>query len=128
MLVLDASCLYDALARKPGSAALRARVDRDDQIAPHIIDVEVFGVVGRDLLLGDLDRTAATRIIERLRDWPGQRFDHGPLLMRAWQLRDNVRGWDAMYVALAEMFQATLLTTDERLARAPGLACSIEVV
>jgi predicted nucleic acid-binding protein len=32
-----------------------------------------------------------------------------------------------MYVALAEALQATLLTTDQRLARVAGLQCSVEL-
>lgn len=47
---------------------------------------------------------------------------------RAWELRENVRGHDAMYVALAEMLRATLLTTDSRLARATGPTCTIELM
>lgn len=63
-----------------------------------------------------------------LRDWPGERFGHRWLLERAWQLHGSVRGWDAFYVALAEAFDATLLTSDSRLARAHGPACRIEVL
>ncbi|MDN5804141.1 MAG: DUF3375 family protein [Microlunatus sp.] len=48
------------------------------------------------------------------------------LLGRAWELRATVRGWDAMYVALAELMDARLLTTDVRLARAIGPRCQIE--
>jgi len=40
--------------------------------------------------------------VEDLAAWPGERFGHRLLLDRAWELRDAVRGWDAMYVALAE--------------------------
>jgi predicted nucleic acid-binding protein len=50
------------------------------------------------------------------------------LLERAWELRDTVRSWDALYVALAEALDATLLTLDERLARADGPRCTIDVV
>jgi predicted nucleic acid-binding protein len=50
------------------------------------------------------------------------------LLERVWGLRDSVRGWDAFYVALAEVFDAILLTMDERLARAHGPTCRIEVL
>jgi predicted nucleic acid-binding protein len=32
-----------------------------------------------------------------------------------------------MYVALAEAFNGTLITTDERLARAAGAYCAVEV-
>ena len=63
-----------------------------------------------------------------LRDWPGERYGHRLMLDRVWQLRDSVRGWDAFYVALAEALDATLLTLDERLARAHGPECRIEVV
>ena len=98
-----------------------------DVAAPHVIDVEVLGVIRRQFLFGALDRTAASLAIQELRDWPGERFGHRVLLERAWQLRDNVRGWDAMYVALAEALQATLLTTDARLARVSGLYCDVEV-
>ena len=45
----------------------------------------------------------------------------------AWELRHGVRGWDATYVALAEILDATLLTLDRRLATAAGPRCAIEV-
>ncbi len=43
------------------------------------------------------------------------------------QLRDNLTIYDAAYVALAEAMSATLLTGDQKLARAPGPQCHIEV-
>ena len=39
-----------------------------------------------------------------------------------------MRGWDAMYVALAEALDATLLTSDRRLVAAAGPTCRIELV
>jgi predicted nucleic acid-binding protein len=39
-----------------------------------------------------------------------------------------VRGWDAFYVALAEAFDAPLLTADHRLGRVKGLRCQVDVV
>lgn len=65
MLVVDASCLAEVMIGAPGAEAIRARLAADDdQAAPHIVDVEVFGVVRREHLLGRLDRTAATQAIE----------------------------------------------------------------
>lgn len=129
MLVVDASCLYDVLVGKPGAERIRWRLAADpDQAAPHVIDVEVLSVVRRNFLLGQLDHTAAVQAVEDLRDWPGERFGHRALLERAWELRDNVRGWDAMYVALAEAFRATLLTTDQRLSGASGIRCQVELI
>ncbi len=129
MLVVDASCLCEVLIGAPTADPVRDRLAMDvEQAAPHIVDVEVFGVIRREHLLGRLDRTEATQAIDDLAAWPGERFGHRPLLARAWELRATVRGWDAMYVALAEALDATLLTTDRRLAAAAGPTCSIEVV
>jgi predicted nucleic acid-binding protein len=129
MLVVDASSLYEVvtgtmLADEVG----RRMADDDDLAAPHVIDVEVLSVIRRHRLAGLLDPTAADQAVEDLGDWPGQRFGHQGLLERAWELRHNVRGWDAVYVALAEALDATLLTSDLRLGRVEGLRCAIDVV
>ena len=129
VLVVDASCLFEVLIGTPLAEPTRERLERDpDQAAPHVVDVEVFSAIRREHRLGQLDRTAADQAIEDLEAWPGERFGHRLLLSRAWELRDNVRGWDAMYVALAEALEATLLTTDARLAAAQGPTCEIEVL
>ena len=85
-------------------------------------------MIRREYLLGQLDPTASALAIDDLRDWPGERIAHVALLSRAWELRHTVRGWDAMYVALAEAIDAPLITTDDRLAVATGPTCRIEVV
>jgi len=129
MLVVDASCLYEVLVGPPLGEQIRGRLASDpDQVAPQLIDVEVLSVIRRDLLLGRLDATAGDQAVEDLRDWPGERFGHRRLLERAWELRATVRGWDAMYVVLAEGLGATLVTTDARLGRVKGLRCPIEVL
>lgn len=129
MLVVDASCLCEVLIGGPAAELIGDRLAADsDHAAPHVIDVEVFGVVRREHLGGRLDRTEAAQAVEDLATWPGERFGHRLLLDRAWQLRDSVRGWDAMYVALAEALGAILLTSDRRLAAAPGPSCPIELI
>jgi predicted nucleic acid-binding protein len=129
VLVVDASCLFEVLTGSPRGEPIRQRLALDeDQAAPHVIDVEVFSVVRREHRLGRLDQTAADQAVQELEDWPGERFGHRLLLARAWELRDTVRGWDAMYVALAEALDTTLLTTDVRLGAANGPSCRIEVL
>ncbi len=129
MLVVDASCLFEVVADTPRARLIANRLAADtDQAAPHVIDVEVLGVIRAQHLRGRLDRTAAGQAVADLRDWPGERYGHRWLLDRAWELRDSVRGWDAFYVGLAEAFDATLVTLDERLARAHGTTCRIEVL
>lgn len=128
MLVVDASVLFEVVADTAAAEPIRERLGVDeDHAAPSVIDVEVFGVVRRHYLTGRLDTTAAGQAVDDLRDWPGERYSHRPLLARAWELRDMVRGWDAMYVALAEAFDAPLLTMDARLRSATGPRCAIEV-
>jgi predicted nucleic acid-binding protein len=129
MLIVDASCLYEVVADSAQAEQVRRRLVLDpDQAAPHIIDAEVLGVIRRDRLVGRLDETAARQAMEDLRDWPADRFGHRMLLARAWELRDRVRTWDALYVALAEALGATLITLDERLGRVAGLDCRVEVL
>ncbi len=129
MLVVDASCLYEVVADTHRAGDVRARLRLDpDHAAPSVIDVEVVSVIRRDHLLGRLDATSAAQALEDLRDWPGERFGHQPLLGRVWELRNSLRAWDAFYVALAEVMPATLVTSDSRLAGARGPRCAIDVV
>ena len=129
MLIVDASCLYEVVADTERADAVRSHLEIDeDHGAPHLIDVEVANVIRRDHLLGRLDGTSADQAIEDLRDWPGERFGHRRLLDRVGELRDSVRGWDAFYIALAEVLDAPLLTVDRRLGRVRGLRCRVEVI
>jgi predicted nucleic acid-binding protein len=129
MLVVDASCLYEVVADTARAEDVRSRLRLDtDHAAPHVIDAEVLGIIRLHRQLGRLDATAALQAVEDLRDWPGERFGHRALLARAWELRDRVRSWDAMYVALAEALRGTLITLDGRLARVEGLGCPVEVL
>jgi predicted nucleic acid-binding protein len=57
-----------------------------------------------------------------------ERYPHGLLSRAAWRLRDNPTYYDALYVALAARLDVPLLTADARLARIPGLPCTVEVV
>jgi predicted nucleic acid-binding protein len=128
MLVVDASCLVEVLTSTPRAEAIRQQFeDHVDLVAPHLIDVEVMGVVRRRRLANELDDTSARQALMDLAAWSGERFPHAPFIGRAWQLRENVRTWDAFYVALAERLDAPLLTLDTRLARASGIRCEVIV-
>ena len=129
MLVVDASVLAVALLDDgPDGDHLRARLRSEDLAAPSLIDLEVVSVWRRLAQGGQLDARRVALALDDLRALPLQRADHGALLMRCWELQENLTVDDASYVALAEALQATLLTGDRRLARAPGPTCPIEVV
>ena len=82
----------------------------------------------RQMRAGALDARRAGLALDDLAALPARRAPHRPLLARCWELRDNLTIYDAAYVALAEAMNATLLTGDRRLARAPGRHCDIEVL
>jgi len=129
MLIVDAGALCEVLLDGPYGGEVGARLANDpDLAAPHVIDVEAFGVIRRTARLGLIDDSEARRAVDDLADWPAARYGHRLLLGRAFELRENVRGWDAMYVALAEVLDSPLLTTDGRLDRASGPRCTIELV
>lgn len=128
MLIVDASVLFEVLADTPTAEAARQHLEADDDHgAPHLVDAEVLAVIQNKYRQGALDATSAAQAVEDLRTWPGERWSHRPFLARAWELHPNVRGYDALYVALAEAMEATLVTLDRRLANAPGPRCAIVV-
>ena len=63
-----------------------------------------------------------------LKDFPLRRSPDDLLLGRVWELRHNLTAYDAVYVALAEVLDARLLTRDRRIAAAPGHHATVELV
>jgi predicted nucleic acid-binding protein len=96
--------------------------------APHALDVEATSAIRRWVRSGRLEVRQARASLLDLRDLAVARHAHEPLLDRTLDLRDAIGTHDAVYVALAELLGATLLTADGRLARAPGLRCPVSVV
>jgi len=129
VIVADASVLAVALADDgPDGDQARARLRGERVILPELADLEVASVLRRQLAAGAVDARRAGLALADLAALPAQRAPHRRLLARCWELRDNLTVYDAAYVALAEAMQATLLTADRRLARAPGPRCPIEIL
>ena len=129
MLVIDASVLAVALLDDgPDGDVVRHRLRGEQLAAPALIDLEVASVWRGLVRGGHLDARRAALALTDLADLPIQRVAHTPLLVRCWELRENLTIYDAAYVALAEALQVTLLTGDRRLARATGPQCAIEVI
>ena len=130
MIVVDASALLEFLLQTPLGVRVEARLFReeDELHAPHLVDVEIVQGLRRLVRTGEISASRAGEAIVDLMDLDLHRHGHADLLGRAWKLRDNVTAYDAMYVVLAEAMQATLVTCDEPLARAPGHRARIEVI
>jgi predicted nucleic acid-binding protein len=98
----------------------------DDIHAPSLIDVEVTQTL-RGLVHGaKIELSVAERAREELAQLGVRRHLDASLLSRAWELRDVCTTYDALYVALAEGLDATLLTRDAPLAN--GVENLIDVV
>lgn len=130
MIVVDASAILEALLRTPAAAAVEKRLFEPSQTlhAPHLLDVEVAQVVRRYAANSEIDAGRGRMALEDLADLPLRRYPHDFLLPRVWDLRNNLTAYDAMYVALAEVLDAPLLTRDKRLAASPGHQARIELV
>jgi predicted nucleic acid-binding protein len=128
VIVVDSSALVIAAVEESPRGARVRNALLDGAIAPHLIDAEVGQGLRKMVLRGELESASGLRALGSARRLVTRRLAHGPLSARAWELRENVSFYDALYVALAEARRLTLLTADTRLARAPGTRCDFEVV
>ena len=129
MIVLDASAAVDFICRNGERAdriAERLAAEHTVQV-PAVFDLEALHAL-RGLEAGR--KLSPARLAEALRDLAdlrATRHDHEQLRPRVWALRRNLTAYDAAYVALAELLDAPLLTSDRALSRSPGHAATVEL-
>lgn len=132
MTVVDASVVFTSLVRGEHTDWARTQLfaagGGRSLYAPHLIDAEVGHALRRRVAARKLPEARATAALDRLTGLPLRRIVHTGLLGRAWQLRNNVSFYDGIYVALAEMLDAPLVTLDRRLARAVGDVSRVNVL
>ena len=125
MRIVDAGVIVELVANDldPG------RLGDEELAVPHLIDSEVTNVLRRLVVQKILTDKQATSALDGFIRLTLTRFPADWLRPRIWALRHNLSAYDATYVALTEMTSATaLLTTDSRLANAPGINCPIELL
>lgn len=93
--------------------------------APTLLAFEVANIIRRQELAGLVSTDQARQAHADLLDLPVEPWPYEVLATRAWELRRNLSVYDASYVALAELIDATLVTIDRRISRAPGLRCRV---
>lgn len=129
MIVADASVVTEAVGgSSERNLEALSRITREAALAPHVLDLEVASALRGLVRRGVLAEALAQAALRHLAVLPVSRCGHRPLLPRCWELRDNLTVYDAAYVALAEATGATLLTSDQRLAQAPGIRCEVELL
>ncbi len=127
MIVIDASVLANALL-DDGQLGERARAELAREphwAAPEHVSVEVFSAIRGRYLGRKVSERRAADAVEALAEASIDLVATMPLFGRMWELRTNLTGYDAAYVAVAETYGCALVTADERLAHAPGPRCEV---
>src|SRR5438093_6442115 len=130
MIVVRASAIEELLLRTERGILVEARIIREpgDLHAPHLLDVEVLSAMRRLVQTGEVTADRAAEAIEDLALLRIARHGHLDFARRAWELRQNFTAYDAMYLALAESLDATLVTCDRPFGAAPGHSARVEVI
>jgi predicted nucleic acid-binding protein len=121
LVVIDASAVINQLIGGEAAASVAHHTAHGDEDlhAPHFVDLEV---------LKALRRVGARQPLLDFLELPIERYAHTLLLPRIWELRKNFSAYDGIYVALSEILEAPLLTSDKRLARATRKHTDVEVL
>jgi predicted nucleic acid-binding protein len=128
MIVLDSSAMVALLVDGGQLGDWVAETVADAVITgPQLLPFEVANVLCRQQLSGEIDATTATLAHADLVELPLKLWPYSVLAERAWPLRDRLTVYDASYVALADLIGASMVTLDQRLARAHGLPCKVVV-
>jgi predicted nucleic acid-binding protein len=128
--VVDSSALIFALTTRSVAAANVARQFADTRChAPHLVDVECGSALRKLVRRGELTDGQGYSALISAALLVDVRYPHDRSLCDfAWQLRNRLSFYDAMYVALAVRLDVAVKTCDHRLANAPGLPCRVELV
>lgn len=130
MIVVDASALTEFLLQTELGSRVERRLYKDDEDlhAPHLLDVEVLSALRRLVQAREMDAERAESALEDLQSLRIIRHGHLTVLDRAWELRQNFTAYDAMYLALAEALDATVVTCDQPFAGASRRTARVELI
>jgi predicted nucleic acid-binding protein len=129
VIVLDASAAIDWLLQTAAGQRIEARIyARAESLhAPHLLDLEVVQVLRRLVREAAVSAQRADQALRDLLDLRVSRYPHFVFLPKVWQLRHNLSAYDAVYAALAQKIDATLITRDARLATASVRGVRVEL-
>lgn len=130
MIVLDASAAIEWLLQSPAGVKIDKRIfSRPESLqAPHLLDVEVAQVLRRFVREKTITPQRGQEALDDFGDLPLNRYPHDFLIPRVWELRATLTAHDAVYLALAELLDAHLLTCDRWIASSSGHRATIETV
>jgi predicted nucleic acid-binding protein len=127
VIVTDASAIVELFVAEAGA---RSRIEdvlreADSLEAPDLVTLEVLSALTGLVRAGRLQRSDRDAMVTSYLELPITHHYSHPFAHRIAALTVRHSACDAAYVALAEAFDAPLLTTDARLARA---ATTVDVI
>ena len=131
MIVLDASAAIEWLIKSPAGTKVDRRLLSFPPVTwhvPHLLDVEIAQVLRRYVREKMMTASRGEEALQDLHDLPLNRYPHDILMPRVWELRAVLTAYDAVYVALAELLGAPLITCDRKIALASGHRATVEVI
>jgi predicted nucleic acid-binding protein len=129
MTVLDTSAVIDFLVGEEAAEEVEALLSREGTAAvPDLLVFEVLAVLRRHARRGLITEERASAAVDDLGDLALEIFPTLPLWERAWELRENLTGADALFVALAERLGEPLATKDRGLASAARRHAGVETI
>ena len=125
-VVCDASAVVALLLEAgPDGQWATSKLSGAALAAPSLVMFESSNIIRRHELAGLVSADQAAQAHADLLDLQIELWPYQLLAARVWQLRANLSSYDANYVALAELIEASLLTLDQRIGRAPGPKCTV---
>lgn len=129
ILVTDASVVVDLLGRfKPEPIEEVLFEPGTYLVAPELMDIEVLHTLRKLEAQHAIPARRRAAVIDDFRTLRIRRYRHASLWDDIWKVRRNLTAYGGCYVALARQLTATVVTRDERLARASGVGAEIELV
>ena len=130
VIILDASAAIEWLLQTPAGIRIDKRIFSPlvPLHAPHLLDIEVAQVLRRYVRDKTIAAQRGQEALEDLGDLALNRYPHDFLIPRVWELHATLTAYDAVYVALAELLDAPLLTCDGKIASAPSHHATVEVI
>jgi len=126
--VLDASAGADLLLDTVDGRSIFGQLQTGAQWwVPEHYFVEVASVLRRAELSGMINAAKAASGLRLLSVAPLHRVQIRPLLEEALSKRGHLTVYDALYIVLAEHLNATLVTSNLRLARSPQMNITVIV-
>ncbi|MGL5861367.1 MAG: type II toxin-antitoxin system VapC family toxin [Phycicoccus sp.] len=130
MSVVDASLLVDALLDDgaAGEASREALTTDPRWAAPEHMLTEVLAATRGRVLAGKISEGRGAEAARQVRRIDLEVVRLGDIADRVWSLRHGMTAYDAAYIAAAEALGCAVVTRDRKLARAPGIRCSVVTV